>query len=68
MLAGFGEVGPSDHQRKLVEHRGERQSGAYIHPELVVPSAQVLDEGMSSEHDAGGSVLFQAPRRSKSCL
>ena len=31
-------------------------------------SPQVLDEGMSSDHDAGGPVPFEAPHRSKSCL
>jgi len=33
-----------------------------------VSSPQVLDEGMSSDHDAGRSVSFEAPHWPKSCL
>jgi hypothetical protein len=58
----------SDHQRKLVERRGKGESGTCIHPELVVPSPQVLDEGMPSDHDARGWVPFEAPHRSESRL
>jgi len=33
-----------------------------------VPSPQVLDVGVPSDHDARGSVSFEASHRSKSCL
>ena len=65
-VAGLGEVGTSDHERKLVECCGEGQPGTRIHPELIVPSPQVLDEGVPS--DAGGPVPFETPHRAKSGL
>jgi len=68
VLASIGNVHSSDHQRKLVERRGKGQSGACIHSEFVVPSPQVLDEGMPSDHDTRGSVAFEAFHRAKSCL
>jgi hypothetical protein len=45
-----------------------RQSGTCIDPEFVVASPQVLDEGMTSEHEARGPVPFEASHRSKSWL
>ena len=67
-LASLGEVGPSDHERKLIERCGKGHSGARIHPELVVPSPQALDEGIPPDHDAGASVPFETPHGPKPCL
>jgi hypothetical protein len=33
-----------------------------------MPSSQVLDEGVTSDHDARGAVSFEAPHRTKSGL
>ena len=41
------------------------KSRTRVDPEFVVASPQVLDEGMTLDHDAGGSVSFEAPHRSE---
>jgi hypothetical protein len=56
----------SDHQRELVECRGKGESRTCLDPEFVPASSQVLNEGMSPDHDDGGSVLFEAPHWAKS--
>jgi hypothetical protein len=68
VLTSSVEMRGSDHLREFVECRGKGQSGTCIDPEFVVSSPQVLDEGMPSDHDAGGAVPFEASHRSKSCL
>src|SRR5664280_2449009 len=58
----------SQHLRKFVECTGKRQSAPRLDPEYVVPSPQVLDEGVPSDDDAGASVPFQAPHGPKPYL
>jgi len=58
----------SDYQREFVECCGKRLSGTCIDPEFVVASPQILDEGMSSDHDARGPVPFEAMHGAESGL
>jgi len=64
-VTSLGELCGSNHLRELVERCGKGQSGTRIDPEFVVASEQVLDEGVASDYDAGGTVSFEAPHRTK---
>ena len=68
MLASSVEIRGSDHLRELVERCGEDESRTCIDTKFVVPSPQVLDECVASDHDSGSPVQFEAPHRTKSCL
>jgi hypothetical protein len=60
-----GRIRHSDRQCKLFEGRGNGEPGEGINPEFVVASSQILDEGVTSDHDAGGPVPFESPHRSQ---
>ncbi len=64
-MDGLGELCRSDHLRELVKPCGKGESGMCIESECVVASSQILDEGVASDGDAGGSVPFEAPHRTK---
>ena len=53
------EIRLSDHQRQLIEGRSQGRARQGVNSEFVVPSAQVLDEGMASHADTGSPVPFQ---------
>lgn len=64
-LTGLGEIYRSDHLRQFVERCGKVQSGNRVDSEFVVPSPQVLNEGMSPNDHAGCSVPFETPHWSE---
>ena len=58
----------SNHLLEFVGHCGKREARTYIDPQFAMASPQVLDTGLSPDHDARDSVSFEASHRSKSGL
>ena len=55
----------SDRPREFVKRRGKDQSRTSINAASVVPSPQVLDRRLASDHDACGPIGFPTPQWAK---
>src|SRR6266545_920863 len=53
----------SDRQREFSERHRQPAVHRLLDSQLVVPSTQVLDEGMPGDHDPGAAVLLAATHR-----
>jgi hypothetical protein len=67
-----GELGDSrlalDHQRELVKRDRHAPGHRRLDRQLVMPSTNVLDQGVAGDHDPGAAVLLEPAHRTKSCL
>src|SRR6266511_1680617 len=55
----------SDRHGELVEGDRQPQVHRRLDRQLVVPSPDVLDEGLPGDHDPGTAVLFESSHRAK---